>query len=627
MARSSASASHCGGWPGATLGAAAGTTRFLEPSINRGPAGASETEMEQRNLLIAIVLSVGILIAFQFIFERMRPPQPPPGSTPGTPVTAPAPPSTQGRSAPAQEVAPNAPGAGSVHAPESRAAAIAGQPRVKIDTPRLHGSINLVGARLDDLTLAKYHETVDPKSPEVVLLAPPGTESPYLAEFGWVAGSPDLKLPGPQTHWTSSGGTLTPTSPVTLTWDNGQGLVFSRTISVDKDYMFAVTDAVRNTGTTPVKLSPYGLVSRTGTPQVAGYYILFEGMIGYLDGSLQEVKYSSLSPDKPLDYGPNGGWLGFTDKYWLTALIPPQHQGIKSARFTHTLDAGVDRYQTDFLGPEVTVAPEGSAESSARFFAGAKEVNLLDAYEASGIPLFDHAIDFGWFYFLTKPIFLTLQFFDRILGNFGLAILLLTLCVKLLFFPLANKSYNAMSKMKLLQPEIQKLRERFPDDKARQQQEMMALYKKVGANPLAGCLPIVIQIPVFFSLYKVLFVTIEMRHAPFFGWIHDLSAPDPTSFANLFGLLPFTPPTHLPIVGSILMIGAWPLVMGLTMYLQQKLNPQPVDPVQARMFMFLPIVFTFMLAGFPAGLVIYWAWNNLLSIGQQWTIMHRAGAA
>jgi len=571
--------------------------------------------MEQRNLLIAIVLSVGILIAFQFVFERMRPAQPP-GLTPGTPATVPATPST---ATPAQSVATSAPGVAPARAAEAREAAIAEQPRIKIDTPRLHGSINLLGARLDDLTLATYHETVDPKSPEVVLLSPPGTENPYLAEFGWVAGSPDVKVPDPQTRWTASGGPLTPTSPVTLTWDNGQGFIFTRTIGVDMNYMFTVTDLVRNTGSTPVKFSPYGLVSRSGTPHVAGYYILFEGMIGYLDGSLQEVKYSSLNPDKPVDYGSNGGWLGFTDKYWLTALIPSQREVIK-ARFTHTLDGGVDRYQTDFLGPEVTVSPDAAAQSLVRFFAGAKEVNLLDGYESSGIPLFDHAIDFGWFYFLTKPIFLTLQFFDRLIGNFGLAILLLTLCVKLLFFPLANKSYNAMSKMKLLQPEIQKLRERFPDDKARQQQEMMALYKRVGANPLAGCLPIVIQIPVFFSLYKVLFVTIEMRHAPFFGWIHDLSAPDPTSFANLFGLLPFNPPT-------ILMIGAWPLIMGLTMFLQQKLNPQPVDPVQARMFMFLPIVFTYMLASFPAGLVIYWAWNNLLSIGQQWTIMHRAGAA
>ena len=583
--------------------------------------------MEQRNLLIAIVLSVGILIAFQFAFERLRPPQPPPPSV-GTPATSPA---TPGQSAPptspssAKVPTSSAPGAAPGQAAEPREVAIAEQPRVKIDTPRLHGSIDLVGARFDDLTLATYHETVDPKSPEVVLLSPPKALEPYLAEFGWVAGSPDVEVPGPQTRWTASDGVLTPAHPVTLTWDNGQGLVFSRTISVDANYMFTVRDSVRNTGTTPVKLLPYGLISRTGTPHVAGYYILFEGMIGYVDGSLQEVKYSSLSPDKPQDYASHGGWLGFTDKYWLTALIPPQDEAVK-ARFTHTGDGGVDRYQTDYTGPEITIGPGDTHETTARFFAGAKEVNLLDAYEAAGIPLFDHAIDFGWFYFLTKPIFLILQFFDKVLGNFGLAILLLTLCVKLLFFPLANKSYNAMSKMKLLQPEIQKLRERFPDDKARQQQEMMALYKRVGANPLAGCLPIVIQIPVFFSLYKVLFVTIEMRHAPFFGWIRDLSAPDPTSFANLFGLIAWDPHT-VPVLGAFLAIGAWPLIMGGTMYLQQKLNPQPADPVQAKMFMFLPVVFTYMLSGFPAGLVIYWAWNNLLSVLQQWVIMRRAGAA
>src|SRR5690242_7287940 len=580
--------------------------------------------MEQRNLLIAIVLSVGILIAFQFAFEHMRPPRPtaPPGGTPTTaPATSGPAPQSASPPAPAQGNAPGAaaPGAAPAHAAESRAEALAEQPRVKIVTPRLHGSIDLIGARLDDLTLASYHETVDPKSPEVELLSPPGTQDPYLAEFGWVAASPDVKVPGPQTRWTASGGPLTPKDPVTLTWDNGQGLIFSRTVSVDQNYMFTVRDSVRNNGNAPVKLLPYGLISRTGTPHVAGYYILHEGLIGYLGGSLQEVKYSSLTAGTPLDYSSEGGWLGFTDKYWLSSLIPPQNAAIK-ARFTHTVDAGIDRYQADYLGPEVTVPADGTAEASARFFGGAKEVNLLDAYKDMGIPLFDRAIDFGWFYFLTKPMFLVLQFFFELLGNFGLAILLLTLCVKLLFFPLANKSYNAMSKMKLLQPEIQKLRERFPDDKARQQQEMMALYKRVGANPLAGCLPIVIQIPVFFALYKVLFVTIEMRHAPFFGWIHDLSAPDPTSFANLFGLLPFVPP-------AILMIGAWPLIMGLTMFLQQKLNPQPVDPVQARMFMLLPIVFTYMLAAFPAGLVIYWAWNNLLSIGQQWAIMRRRGAA
>src|ERR1700730_11208434 len=330
--------------------------------------------MEQRNLLIAIVLSVGILIAFQFGFERLRPPQPP-GPPGGAPVTAPATSGPATGSAPpalaaASNPGTNAPGAAPAPAAETRDAALAEQPRVKIDTPRLHGSIDLLGARLDDLTLANYHETVDPNSPEVVLLSPPGTQDPYLAEFGWVAAGPDAKVPGPQTRWTETGGQLTPTNPVTLTWDNGQGLLFTRTISIDPNYMFTVRDAVRNNGTDPVKLLPYGLISRTGTPHVAGYYILHEGLIGYLGGSLQEVKYSSLNPGTPIDYTSNGGWLGFTDKYWLTSLIPPQNEGVK-ARFTHTVDAGVDRYQTDYLGPEVTVAADGTAESSARFFAGA----------------------------------------------------------------------------------------------------------------------------------------------------------------------------------------------------------------------------------------------------------------
>ncbi|MBV8119341.1 MAG: membrane protein insertase YidC, partial [Alphaproteobacteria bacterium] len=570
--------------------------------------------MEQRNLLIAIVLSVGILIGFQFFFQRLHPPVPHPSieaTSPGASPTSPA----------ARSGAPTAttPGAAAAKATETVAQAIAGTPRVDIATPSLRGSIALIGAKFDDLRLAKYRETVNPQSPEVLLLSPSGTANPYLAEFGWVpADAGKVKVPGPDTVWKPSGGALAPSHPITLTWDNGEGLVFSRTISIDQDYMFTVHQEVHNTGTSPVQLLPYGLISRTGTPEVAGYYILFEGLIGYLDGSLQEVKYSSLTPGQPNDYTSTGGWLGFTDKYWLTALIPSQSEPVK-ANFTHALENGVNRYQTDYLGPAITVAPNASQGTTTRFFAGAKEVDLLDSYAASGIPRFDRAIDFGWFYFLTKPIFLILQFFDRLLGNFGLAILLLTLCVKLLFFPLANKSYQAMSKMKLLQPEIQKLRERFPDDKARQQQEMMALYKRVGANPLAGCLPIVIQIPVFFSLYKVLFVTIEMRHAPFFGWIHDLSAPDPTSFANLFGLLPYAPP-------AFLMIGAWPLIMGVTMFLQQKLNPQPVDPVQARMFMALPVVFTYMLSAFPAGLVIYWAWNNTLSIAQQYVIMRRHGA-
>ena len=582
--------------------------------------------MEQRNLLLAIVVSVGILIGFQYLFEKLRPPPVTPAvptqtvpatPAPGTAAPTAATPGAPGTTAPAT-------GAAAATGAETREQAIAEQPRVRINTPRLHGSVALTGGRIDDLTLATYHETVDPKSPEVVLLWPKGTKDPYFADFGWVAGTSGTKVPGPDTPWTaSSAGPLTPTQPLTLNWDNGAGLLFTRTIAIDENYMFTVRDVVRNSGSAPVNLLPYALISRTGTPEVAGYYILHEGLIGELGGSLREVKYSSIETGKPIDYSSTGGWLGFTDKYWLTALVPPQDDPVK-ARFTHVVEGGVDRYQSDYLGSQITVPADGTAATSARFFAGAKEVNLLDAYAASGIPHFDLAIDFGWFYFLTKPIFKALQFFYDMLGNFGLAILLLTLIIKLLFFPLANKSYAAMSKMKLLQPEMQKIRERFPDDKARQQQEIMAMYKKVGANPLAGCLPIVIQIPVFFSLYKVLFVTIEMRHAPFFGWIHDLSAPDPTTFVNLFGLLPFDPPAA---IAHFVAIGAWPLLMGVTMYLQQKLNPQPVDPVQARMFMLLPIVFTYMLSAFPAGLVIYWAWNNLLSIAQQWAIMHRAGAA
>jgi YidC/Oxa1 family membrane protein insertase len=572
--------------------------------------------MEQRNLLIAIVVSVGILIGFQFLFERMHPP-----SVPHVQTTAGAPASHPAPSRAATAPSTGAPGTAAARAPQSRAAVIGAQQRVNIDTPRLHGSIALLGARLDDLTLANYHETVNPKSPEVVLLSPSGTAHPYLAEFGWVAAEPGIaKLPGPQTLWTAtSKGPLTPSHPVVLTWDNGHGLVFTRTISVDQNYMFTVRDAVRNTGDKPVTLLPYGLISRTGTPVVSSSYLSFEGLIGNLDGSIHDVKYTSLKPGHPTTFDSTGGWLGFTDTYWLTSLVPPQNAAVKT-RFTLSEENGTPRYQTDYTGAPITVAPHGGGTASTRLFAGAKELSLLTAYANSGIPLFDYAIDFGWFWFISKPLFQIIEVFYSVFRNYGVAILVVTLLVRLLFFPLANKSYRAMSKMKLLQPEIQKLRERFPDDKARQQQEMMAVYKRVGANPLAGCLPIVVQIPVFYALYQVLYVAIDLRHAPFFGWIHDLSAPDPTSFANLFGLLPFTPP-------SFLMIGAWPIIMGVTMFLQQKLNPQPVDPAQARMFMLLPIVFTYMLSHFPAGLVIYWAWSNTLSIAQQWMIMRRAGAA
>jgi len=575
---------------------------------------------QQRNLIIAVAVSIAILLGFQFFFAR-PPVQRAPQQTAGQ-ATAPA-------SAPSAQtpgvVAPVVPGtAGATATPgvAPREQVLTEAPRVKIRTPRLNGSIDLIGARIDDLTLVNYHETTDPKSPEIVLLAPDGTEHPYFLQFGWVASDAKVKLPGPETRWTSTGGELTPDHPVELKWDNGDGLTFIRSYSVDTDYLFTIHQTVENHGSAPVTLYPYGLVQRSGDMPVSGTYLLHEGPIGVFNGTLQDgIKYTELKSDKEHDFETTGGWMGFTDKYWLVALIPDQKEQAK-AQMRYTLHDRIDAYQVDYTGSEKAVPAGGSLSNDGRFFAGAKEVALLDRYEAqANVPRFDRAIDFGWFYFLTKPIFLTLDFFYQIIGNFGLAIMLLTVLIKLIFFPLANKSYRAMSKMKKLQPEMQKLRERLGDDKQRLNQEMMALYKRVGANPMAGCLPIVIQIPVFFSLYKVLYVTIEMRHAPFFGWIRDLSSPDPTTFINLFGLVPFTPPEI-----SFLHIGAWPLIMGVTMFLQQKLNPQPPDPIQAKMFMILPVVFTFMLSQFAAGLVIYWSWNNLLSIAQQWLIMRRAGA-
>jgi len=589
-------------------------------------------EDQQKNLFLVIALTLAIIIGFQVFvepyFQKPKPPQPQPAQSSQT--TTPATPST---ATPATPGSAPTPGAAAAPSAKTRAEVLAGSPRIAIDTPRLHGSIALVGARLDDLTLATYHETIDPKSPEIVLLSPSGTEAPYFIETGWTATGKSVPVPGAETRWTAADtGALTPEHPVVLTWSNGQGLTFSRKIAVDANYVFTVSQTVANAGTEPATLTPYGLVSRAGKPPVSPSYLLHEGPIGVFDGTLKDgIKYAELKPDYadhkpdvPQKFTSTGGWLGFTDKYWLTVLIPDQSEKL-AASFRWTGDPQTERYQADFLGDPQTVPPGGSISTTDRAFAGAKEVKLLDHYEQNlGFPKFDRAIDFGWFYWITKPIFLTLDFFYSKIGNFGISIMLLTLLIKVIFFPLANRSYRAMSKMKLLQPEIQKLREKFGDDKAKLNQEVMALYKRVGANPMAGCLPIFIQIPVFFSLYKVLYVTIEMRHAPFYGWIHDLSVPDPTTWLNLFGLLPYNPAPYAP---ALLMLGAWPLIMGCTMFLQQKLNPAPADPVQAKMMMALPLVFTFMLGQFPAGLVIYWSWNNTLSILQQWVIMHRAGAA
>ncbi len=570
---------------------------------------------EQRNLILAIVLSVTIIIAFQYFYELPRIKETQRQQAQRTEQTV---------ESPQQQAAPEAarPAAPGVPAsPEAaRTQALATGTRVTIANGTVEGSVALTGGRIDDLVLSRYRETTAPDSPNVRLLNPPGAPNTYFAEFGWVPADNGIPVPGRDTEWQADRAKIHPGEPVTLTWDNGAGLRFVRTVAVDEHYMFTITQRVENTGDKPVALRPYGLISRWGTPKTLGFYILHEGPIGVLGDKLHEIDYKDLREDGDVKLPSTGGWMGITDKYWLASLVPDQDAEL-DANFRHFLTDGEDRYQVDYVRPEIRVAPGQSIEVTDRFFAGAKEVQLLDAYaERYGIPLFDRAVDFGWFYFLTKPIFHILHFFYQVIGNYGVAILLLTLLVKLLFFPLANKSYRAMSKMKKLQPEMMRLREEFGDDKMRLNQELMGLYKKEKVNPVSGCLPIVVQIPVFFALYKVLFVSIEMRHAPFFGWIQDLSAPDPTSVFNLFGLAPWAPPTFL-------MIGIWPLLMGATMLLQTKLNPQPADPVQAKVMMFLPAMFIFLFATFPAGLVIYWTWNNVLSVAQQWVIMKRMGVS
>jgi YidC/Oxa1 family membrane protein insertase len=414
---------------------------------------------------------------------------------------------------------------------------------------------------------------------------------------------------------------------VTLTWDNGAGLVFKRVVAVDDKYMFTITDSVANQGGAAATLMPYALVVRHGKPNVAGYSVLHEGFVGVIgDGGVQEVTYAAIDKDKgkTLTYTGDGGWLGFTDKYWGSAVIPSQTAAIE-ARFSASGTQQPEDYQADFVGPEQTVAPGAAVDTATRVFAGAKEVSTIDHYQTTlGIKKFDLMIDWGWFYFITKPMFLLIDTIYKFVGNFGVAILIVTVLVKAAFFPLANRSYNSMAKMKKIQPQIATLKELYPDDKVKQQQEQMALFKREGVNPVAGCLPMVIQIPVFFALYKVLFITIEMRHAPFFGWIRDLSAQDPTNVFTLFGLVPWDP-TALPVFGHFFHLGIWPLIMGVSMFFQMKMNPEPADPVQKTMFAWMPVIFTFMLGTFPVGLVIYWTWNNTLTVIQQYFIMRKAG--
>ena len=550
---------------------------------------------DKRNLLLAVVLTIAILFGWPYISNHFFPVANQPA-----PVVAGAP---AGSAAPVEK------------APEAireTAVVLKESPRLAIETPKLKGSINLKGARIDDIVLPQQKETIAKDSPPVRLFSPSGTKDAYFASFSWIGQG--ATLPDANSLWTADGATLTPDTPVRLHWDNGAGQRFVIALSIDKDYMLTVAQTVENRSANSIVVQPYGLLSHLGVARTPSTWTIHTGPVGvFNDKANYSVDFKDLDKEGAQRFQTTGGWLGFTDLYWHAALIPAQSSPIE-AQFR----AGADkRYQADITYAPVTLAPGKSATTASRLFVGAKETRVLEAYtDNAGVMLFDRAIDWGWFYFLTKPIFKLLDTFYQWFGNFGVAIMALTVLIKLIFFPLANKSYAAMSRMKALQPEMLRIRQQYKDDKVRQQQEMMTLYKTEKVNPVAGCLPMLVQIPVFFALYKTLFVTIEMRHQPFFGWIHDLAAPDPTNLFTLFGLIPWDPP-------AMLHLGLWAIVMGITMFLQQKLNPAPQDPMQQRVFMLMPIFFTFLLASFPAGLVIYWTWNNTLSIAQQWLIMRR----
>ena len=578
---------------------------------------------DNKNLILAISLSLLVVFGWNYFYagpqmEKARqmqaqvkagqPAAPPangmaPGTVAGTPV-ADAPPVSA-----------------------SRDEALALSPRIAIDTVKLSGSIALKGARIDDVSLKAYHETIDPKSPNIVLLSPDGALDAYFADIGYVPqpGSTVI-LPGPDTVWTADGDRLTVQKPLTLSYDAGKGVVFKRVITLDDQYLFTITDTIDNGSAEPLSFFVHPSIVRRGKPKISGYAVLHEGLIGIVgDSRVQEFTYDGIEKETASAHAlkGEGGWLGFTDKYWAAVIIPDQHASI-NVKFSAS-GAGLKTYKTEAVGDLTSVAPGASTSIKTQVFAGAKETQLIDTYQKTqNIKNFDLMIDWGWFYFITKPMFWLLDNIYKVVGNFGIAILLITVLVKALFFPLANRSYMSMARMKAVQPKLEAIKKQYPDDRQKQQQETMALYKAEKINPVAGCLPMLIQVPVFFALYKVIFITIEMRQAPFFGWIKDLSAPDPTNVFNLFGLIPFDP-THLPLIGTFLALGIWPLVMGVSMFVQMKMNPEPADPVQKQMFTYMPIIFTFMLGTFPSGLVIYWTWNNTLSVLQQGLIMRKAG--
>jgi YidC/Oxa1 family membrane protein insertase len=582
---------------------------------------------QNKNLILATALSFAVILVWFVLFP---PPEPEPLPEPQS--------QSQGETTTADTlaVAPStaAPPAGTAAEQETRQDALADAPRIDIDTPRLTGSISLLGGRIDDLSLKDYRETNEPDSPIVTLLSPVGTPSAYYALYGWAPGA-GLTLedvPGANTRWTvESGDQLGIDAPVTLSWTNDKGMTFRRTVAIDDDFMFTVTQSVENGSDATASLAPYGILARHGEPQdLKNFFILHEGVVGMADGELTETDYSDMvdfavdpreGARAEVTQVAENGWIGFTDHFWMTTLIPDPGSAFKSVA---KYDERRDIYQTEAVLPTQTVAAGASASVTTELFAGAKEWETLRDYEQDGVQNFLDSIDWGWFFFLTKPIFWMLHHINLLIGNMGWAIIGLTLIIKAILFPLAYKSYVSMAKMKELQPQMEALKERAGDDRQKLQQGMMELYKKEKVNPAAGCLPILLQIPIFFSLYKVIFVTIELRHAPWFGPFQDLSAPDPTSIINLFGLLPFDNPEPGSIM-ALIFIGILPLLLGISMWLQQKLNPAPTDPTQQMIFAWMPWVFMFMLGGFASGLVVYWIANNTITFTQQYLIMRSQG--
>ena len=567
------------------------------------------------NYMTALVLSAVVLLLWHFFFiapmaERQR----------LAAEAAKGQMAADGSTAAPGQVTPGAPAAAVPAKLQTREAALAsGGARVTFENDKVDGSIRLTGAQIDNLRLKKYRVELDPKSDEVVFLTPQGTAAATYAETGWAAApGSQTRVPDATTVWTSSSNALSPETPVTLTWDNGQGQVFKRRISIDQDYMFTVTDSVQNNSGAPITLFPYAIATREGAPTHAAQWTLHEGMFGVLAGLLEKYTYTDMrdSKEPQVKFDGSGGWLGITDKYWMVTVIPPQKEKF-TGRFSISRENQSEVFRTDYLLGGRNVAAGGATTVTHHVFAGAKIVSLVEDYQSKlGIFRYDMTIDWGWFSFFTYWIFKALEVIYHQFGNFGVAIVILTVLVKLIFYPLANASYESMTKMKKVQPEMKDIQERFKEDKVKAQQEILALYRREKINPFMGCVPLLLQIPIFFSLYKVLFVTIEMRHAPFFGWIQDLAVQDPTNLFNLFGLLPFEAPTWLHV-------GIWPLIMGFTMWFQMKMSPPSPDPTQRQMMMIMPPMFTYLMASFPAGLVVYWTLNNVLSIGQQYLIMRR----